>query len=237
MKVISWNANHRTKEKKIPDKMIDGLLSLNPDIIVLTEFVPGASRERFIKDLVDAGLVHIKTPNYVPNQNTIVVASRYQLNVGGILAPAIDPAIPPNFCHLTLPTENLDLIAIRIPDYSKSLKIKREYWDWTLAMASTFNEKRCLLCGDFNTSPQYSRARCGDRIQKLIDLGWVKVSPGNGYSYWNPKGYGVQIDHAFTKGAITVSASEYINEKNGVYFVGKKGEELSDHAVLSIDIL
>jgi len=200
MKVIAWNVNHRAKEKKIPGNMVDGIVSLNPDVVILTEFVQGPSRDKFIKSLVNSGLVHVRISNYVPAENNILVASRFIINIGEIKAPGIAPSIPYNFYHIELPTEDIHILAIRIPDYSSFPKIKRDYWDWILDMASQVKDKNCLFCGDLNTSPEYTKAKCGDRIQKLIDLGWKKVSPDTGNTYWNPKGYGVQIDHAFIKG-------------------------------------
>ena len=216
--------------------MVDGILSLNPDVVVLTEFVPGKSRDQFIKDLVNAGLVHIRISNFVPKQNSVFVASKYLLNTGEVKPPCFAPSIQSNFIHLELPTEGIHLIAIRIPDYSKFPRIKREYWDWIIEMAGEFRDINCVMCGDFNTSPEYTKAKCGDRIKMLADLGWNKASPEKGYSYWNPRGYGVQIDHAFINGSLVVEKSEYVTEKNGFCFVGKNSKALSDHAILDFEI-
>ena len=43
MKLLTWNINHRVKED--PHRMAKGLISLNPDIIVLTEYRSGVSRK------------------------------------------------------------------------------------------------------------------------------------------------------------------------------------------------
>ena len=236
MKIVSWNVNHRASEKKIPKNLADGILSLSPDIVILTEFVLAKSRDQFIKDLVNYGLVHIRTSNFVPGENSIFVASNVLLNNGSIKAPLLAPSIPTNFYHLELPTKNLHLIAIRIPDYSKFLKIKRTYWDWLIEMAKSFEADNCLMIGDFNTSPLYAKSRCGDKFQQLADVGWRKVSPETGNSYWTPKGVGVQIDHAFMKGAFDIVKSEFIEKNNDYYFVGRNCQSLSDHAVLCIEI-
>jgi len=37
VKIVAWNVNHRIREKAIPDQMIQAIVSLGPDVIVLTE--------------------------------------------------------------------------------------------------------------------------------------------------------------------------------------------------------
>ena len=62
MKLLTWNINHRTKEKSIPDHMAEAIASLSPDVIVLTEYVHSLSRKTFIEQLTDNGFsYHIKT--------------------------------------------------------------------------------------------------------------------------------------------------------------------------------
>ena len=46
-RIIAWNINHRIREKAIPDQMIEAIVSLGPDVIVLTEYVHGTTRTGF----------------------------------------------------------------------------------------------------------------------------------------------------------------------------------------------
>ena len=49
MRIVSWNVNHRTTRKRIPVQMGDVIGSLRPDLVVLTEFVPGPSSTYFVR--------------------------------------------------------------------------------------------------------------------------------------------------------------------------------------------
>jgi exonuclease III len=51
MKIISWNLNHRTIEKPIPDDVVIFFDKYAPDIIALNEYVDGESRNEFKHNL------------------------------------------------------------------------------------------------------------------------------------------------------------------------------------------
>lgn len=41
-----------------------------------------------------------------------------------------------------------------------------------------------MIMGDFNTDPDTSQAKCGDRMNQLKDNGWQHSIPISGASYW-----------------------------------------------------
>ncbi|HPW70169.1 MAG TPA: endonuclease/exonuclease/phosphatase family protein, partial [Deltaproteobacteria bacterium] len=89
MKILTWNINHRIREKKIPDRMVQAITSLNPHVIVLTEYVPGASRDGFKEKLSSSGMPYMFESAATPRQNHIFIASKSPLVPGEISAPAI----------------------------------------------------------------------------------------------------------------------------------------------------
>jgi endonuclease/exonuclease/phosphatase family metal-dependent hydrolase len=236
MKILTWNLNHRIREKTIPLHLAKAIASLNPDIIVLTEYVSGSSRKRFKEELSDIGLSYMCESDFTPKQNQVFIASRYPIQKGNIHTPAIDEAFPSNVLHVSIADEGFDILGIRIPDYSKYPKIKRACWDWILSIASSVKDCPFILIGDFNTDPIYPKARCGDRIGRLIDDGWQHVSSGTEASYWTPKGHGVCIDHAFVTQHFIIQDARYVREESGYLFAGRGKAALSDHATLIVDI-
>jgi hypothetical protein len=51
LRIIAWNINHRARRKRIPAALPAGILSLDPYVVVLTEYVEGPDHERFCEDL------------------------------------------------------------------------------------------------------------------------------------------------------------------------------------------
>jgi hypothetical protein len=233
---MAWNVNHRAVQRKIPPTLANAIASLEPDVVVLTEFVPGTTREKFKSDLAELGFGFILLSQLTPKQNHVLIASRTSIELGSIRAPAIAPSIPSNFLHVILRQENLNVIGLRIPDYSKQPSIRRQCWDWIAKMAAEVVDHPTVLIGDFNTDASYPPSRCGDRIQQLIDSNWQHPIPPQGHSYWTPKGHGVCIDHAFVSKHFKVKDVRFITEYAGHVFVGKDKGGLSDHAVLIINI-
>lgn len=236
MRILTWNLNHRIREKPIPPDLSKAIASLSPDVIVLTEYVPGSSRKGFKEDLSAIGLGYMCESDYTPKQNHVLVASRYPVQKGNILAPAIDEAFPSNVLHVSIPDKGFDLLGIRVPDYSKYPKIRRACWDWIISTASSVKQRPFILIGDFNTDPSYPKARCGDRIGRLINDGWQHSSSRADASYWTPKGHGVCIDHSFVTQHFMIQNVRYIREEGEYIFAGKGNTALSDHAALIVDV-
>jgi endonuclease/exonuclease/phosphatase family metal-dependent hydrolase len=236
MRIVGWNVNHRILEKAIPDQMTEAIVSLGPDVVVLTEYVHGASREAFLGRLADHGFCHWFVSDRRPRENQVLIAASSLLEPGPIRAPEIAPSVPSNALHVRLPDHGLEILGIRVPDYSKVPKTKRACWDWILETARSVSNRPFVMIGDFNTDANYPRSRCGDRIKKLIDDGWQHAAPPEGSSYWNLNGHPVRIDHAFVSRHFTVTNAAYVTNLGGYIYAGRDPGALSDHAALAIDI-
>jgi endonuclease/exonuclease/phosphatase family metal-dependent hydrolase len=236
MRLATWNINHRTREKPIPPLMAEAIASLAPDVIVLTEYVPGPSRGRFLAELAALGLVHTRVSAYAKGHNHVLIASRSALEDGDIRAPAIASAVPSNVLHVRLPGEESDVLGLRIPDYSKEPVTKRACWDWIMTTAGAVIDRPFVILGDFNTDPSYPRHKCGHRIGELLATGWQHAAPNEGASYWPPQGDGVRIDHAFVSKHFIVEIARYVSETGRYIFAGKSSDALSDHAALVVEL-
>lgn len=215
--------------------MVDAIGTLAPDVLVLTEYVQGPAHDGFIAALAELGLRHCKVSTPVPKQNQVLIASRCFLVDGEILAPEIDPAMPPNALHVKLPELDLELLGVRVPDYGRQPALRGQAWDWLPETARRVADRPFVVAGDLNTDPSYSRARYGDRIGQLVDAGFTHAVPATGASYWARNGHGVRIDHAFVTKGLAVASAEYVTRIGPHVFVGKPGG-LSDHAALVVEI-
>lgn len=238
MKLLTWNINHRTCNKKIPYHMAEAIASLTPNVIVLTEYVPGSSHKIFIEQLESYGFTYHVISKRALKENQVFIAANTALEYGSIIAPTdIDKSLPSNALHVRLPEKKFDILGLRLPDYSKLPKIKRQCWDWIQNIAAKNIDFPFVIMGDFNTDPDDSQAKCGNRIKQLKDDGWQHSMPRSGASYWAiTNGNGRRLDHAFVSRHFDVLAAEYISELGNYVFAGQKSEAMSDHAALLIEI-
>jgi endonuclease/exonuclease/phosphatase family metal-dependent hydrolase len=218
--------------------MAKAIASLTPDVIVLTEYVHGSSHQIFIEQLDSYGFTYHLVSKRAVKENQVFIAANTKLECGNIIAPTnIDKSLPSNVLHVLLPEKGFDILGMRVPDYSKLPKIKRQCWDWIQKIAAENRDRPFVLMGDLNTDPDDSKAKCGDRINQLMDNGWQHVMPKSGASYWSIKnGSRRRLDHAFVSRHFDVLAVEYISESGSHIFAGKKSESMSDHAVLLIEV-
>lgn len=235
LRIITWNVRHQTNAIPIRDEMVEILLSMQPHIVVLTEFVPAANHEELIKLMSNSGLKYTALSKLDGKHNGVFICSTFPIEKGTITAPPISPACPPSALHVTIPSLGLDILGIRMPAYKKS-SLRREYWNWIESEAARAIGRPTIIIGDFNTDSTHSRARCGDRLSQMVKAGWTHAAPKEGSSYWTSKGKPLSLDHAFVSPQFEVYGSEYVSNFSGKNFVGRKREFLSDHAILSLDL-
>jgi endonuclease/exonuclease/phosphatase family metal-dependent hydrolase len=231
MKIFTWNLNHRAKPRIINHAVSNVVSALSPDIVVFTEYVPGAHHQDFLSGLGMGGLQYSCMPPFAPKENHVLVVSRVIISEGSIRPPGIGPSVPSNFLHVRAIDDGFDILGLRVPDYSKDPPRRRACWDWIQEVAGSVAQHPFILIGDFNTAPHYQRSKCGDRLAELVNSGWQHAAPNNGGSYWSPQGHEVAIDHAFFTSHFNVKKARYIKDVNGTSLVGEAGA-LSDHAGL-----
>lgn len=236
MNILAWNVNHRSRERQVPSTMAAAVASLRPDVVALTEYVPGAGHRRFIGELADVGLRYALWTDRVVGQNSLLIAARTPLIRGAWRPTTGDAAFPSNVLHAILPDDGVSVLGVRIPDYSRQPALKRACWDWVQLAADSLRTGPGVIVGDFNTDPSYSPARCGDRIARLVESGWTHVRPAAGASYHGPNGASVCIDHAFVSPGIGAAEARYVIDHGAFAFAGKQGGALSDHAALLVTV-
>jgi endonuclease/exonuclease/phosphatase family metal-dependent hydrolase len=234
MRLVTWNVNHRIREKALSPNLAAAIFSLGPDVLILTEFVPGHTREIFYESLANWGLKFRLCSAKTDKQNHVMIFSRSRLEAGDIFAPPISPAVPSNVLHVRVVDLGMEVLGVRIPDFSKDPSLRRECWEWILHTAEHIKDRPFVILGDFNTDPRYPKSRCGDRIAMLVDQGWQHAIPLSGASFWTLKGAPVRIDHGFVSRHFAVISAEYVRSNGEFVFAGRQG--LSDHAALVVDV-
>lgn len=242
MNIVTWNLNHRIHEKSIPPQMANALNALEPDIIILTEYVPGASRKRFLDELAASELRYVCCSRLTPGQNHVIVVSRFPVAPGQLLASPTHPSDPPNTLHVTFPENGFQLLGLRVPVYDRphngisKPELKRNFCEWVTDAASILKEYPTIILGDFNTDPSDSKGKCGDIFRRMEETGWKHVMPSEGWSFL-PKGENLRrIDHAFVTNHFEIQETRYVAQAGGAFFAGNEPGAMSDHALLQVKL-
>lgn len=240
MRLATWNLNHRATRKKIPRGVADAIDALGLDAVVLTEFVPGPDRAEFIDRLGQIGLGHVLVSSAVVGaarrENHVLIASRTPVVAGTVVGPAIDASLPSNVLHAQVVGLGVDLLGVRVPDYSKTPSVRRACWDWLEGATSALLATPSVLLGDLNVDPSYPKSKCGDRLTALVTRGWTSATPLLGASYWTLTGkLPRRLDHGFVSEHLTVRDARYVERIGGLVFAGGSAA-LSDHAALLVEV-
>ena len=234
MRILGWNVGHQTRRKPIPVMAGQALVSLEPDVVVLTEYVADESHGDFLRTLRDAGLTLIEPSPYVRGQNQVLIASRWGCEVGSSIPPRLSAATAPNRLHLRLPTPGFDLIGLRVPMFKVS-RLRKDYWDWLEGAVLAMGSRPTVLIGDLNADPGRARRVGGAHLGRLSAQGWRVATPAAGWSFVGKTGRTSRLDHAILSHHFHKdSESRYIAERSGFRFAGVR--EYSDHAVLCVDV-
>lgn len=213
--------------------MAGALASLSPDVIVLTEYVPGISHNRFILDLESQDFPYWVLSQPTPGHNHIFIASRTALEAGKIRAPPIAPAFPSNVLHVHVPQKGFEVLGLRIP-VTLPAPIHHACWNWIMETAHEIGKRPSIILGDFNNDTETTGPDGGIRFRQFKDEGWQHALPISGNSFWSKKGRESRLDHALLSRHFAIRNAEYITE-SGKYVFAKKSGAMSDHAVLLVD--
>jgi exonuclease III len=236
MRFAAWNVAHQIRQRVFPTEVLRVFLSLQPDVVVLTEYVPGPDHERVLADFATAGFAGTHLSERVERQNQVLVATRSSSERGAWQAPAIRPQVPPNFLHVFIPAEELDVVGLRIPMFvSGDTAAERAYRGWLREQADNWGGRQSVVLGDLNTGPHRARSWQWRSLESFTERGWSLHTPAEGWSYMSKTGHMSRIDHALLSPALTATDARYVTEVGGMVLAGRHPPAPSDHAVLVID--
>jgi len=245
MKFLTWNVNHRSQKKEIPPQIAESLISLEPDFIILTEYVPGPSHKRFMADLGSSGYhCKVSSPDAV-DENHIFVAAKIPFTEGEIQAPKLTvtsrsgkiqeaTSLPSNVFHIKIPQPGFNILGVRIPDYSEQPLLRKACWDWLHDTTRKIHDEPFVILGDFNVDPCNSPKYFQNCFNQITREGWQHMDQPGKESWWSAKGYGKRLDHALLSRHFQRRSSEY-KTTSGKYVFARGPGAMSDHAVLFVD--
>jgi len=237
LRIAAWNVAHQIRQRLFPTEVLRAFLTLEPDVVVFTEYVPGPDHKRIVAGLADAGFAGIHISDRVERQNQVLVATRAASTRGSWSAPTIRPQIPPNFLHVTVPEVDLQVVGLRIPMFVRGDTAGEHlYRDWIREQSAVWGERRTVAIGDLNTGPDRARSWQWRSLAGFADEGWSVVTPEEGWSYMGKRGHTSRIDHALLSSGLEAVGSRYVAEVDGAVLAGKQLPAYSDHAVLVVGI-
>jgi hypothetical protein len=232
MRLVTWNLGHRLNGGHAPDNVITALAALEPDIVILTERLPGPARRSFLGSLAGLGLKHHLAPMPGQHSSHVLVASRFELVPGLLKADATHDQLPPNMLHAYTPTGVLDVMGMTSPDSGSLPARRRARWERLVSAATTLKHRRAVLIGDFDFG---ERADCNDHLRQLIDAGWKHAVPADGASYRMASDDAGRLDHAFLSPSVQRIDTRYALTAAGFRISGTK-DSLSCQPVLVVDL-
>ena len=237
MKIAAWNVAHQIRQRPFPPEVLRAFLTLEPDVVVFIEYVPGPDHRRVVADLADAGFTGIHISDRVERQNQVLVATKKASESGSWTAPSIRPQVPPNFLHVVVPELDLQVVGLRIPMFVRGDSAGEHlHRDWIRDQAPVWGAHPTVVIGDLNTGPGRAQSWQWRSIASFADEGWNVVTPDEGWSYMGKKGNTSRIDHGLLSPGLVATEARYVAEADGVVLAGKHPPAYSDHAVLVVDI-
>ena len=205
--------------------------NLGADVVVLNEYVHGPTRAALLADLTDIEFSHVLVSERKGKGNQILIASRYEIVKGDLTGPATeDGGGESNFLHIKMPSEEIEVIGIRVPAYPERRKLEN-YWSAFNLLARSVADRRILIVGDFNADPDATWHIGGPHLARLRETGWHLPSPSGEWSFKS----GSRIDHVLASRSLPKPSAAYVTECDGTVISSREGKCLSDHAMLVVD--
>jgi hypothetical protein len=167
--------------------------------------------------------------------NRTLIASRLLIHRDDLALPDFDCQLPANTVAARLGRLGLRILGIRIPAYGQSNPLLMRSWEWLETASHALKVAPAVIMGDLNIRPMPDRKGVGACFRRLLDNGWQRAAPTEGYSYFGPSGVRSEIDHALVSPCCRIQGAEYVVSVPGFELAGTPNA-LSDHAALVVDI-
>jgi endonuclease/exonuclease/phosphatase family metal-dependent hydrolase len=232
-RILAWNVNHRICRRSMPPAYAEAILSFEPDVVVLTEYVEGDDHASFCAALRAGGLAYQCHTAFERRHNHVLIASWTPFTIGTLLPPNRLPHAVSNWLHVRLTDPSLDLVGLRVPVESRSEN--RAYWNWFESAIQRLLASPAVIIGDLNADPRVPKRLGTHHLNSLKQAGWKLPDPEGEWSFIGKGGQTSRLDHALISPSVTFNKAEYFPSVPEYIFASPKGK-LSDHAPLVLDI-
>ena len=233
----AWNLHHMASEARIPKGVLEVIGAVSPDVLVLTEYVHGSSRDGFIRGLLDLGYEPPNMSEWGTGGNQVLIACRQPSIAGHIQPPTLTAAARTNFLHRRLTGVGLDVIGLRAP-YYKTAKERDDYWMQLEECMSAARALNAVFIGDLNWPRSDQSTGRGLSMRRVLTQGFTVPEPEGTWSYMSTNGRSWSlIDHAVLSATVKCNSARFIYREAGHALAGPASERpLSDHAMLWVEV-
>lgn len=231
MKLLSWNIQQGGGKRL--DRIEDAIRRHDPDVIVLGEYMPNASRP--LIDRLASTWPHRVLTEPPPRRGGLAVVSRIELQ------PMPVPTGPGEFPYRYLPVRlvplGINVIGVYGPLHQEPYDA---YWEGVLGDLAKLAATPSLVVGDFNTGASLIDAPdraffCSAHFSRLPTVGYrdlwrERSGPDHQEFTWYGRVNGFRLDHAFG----TQNLAERVRDCR--YDHAVREEQISDHSALVVEL-
>ena len=228
MKIVTQNLRHGGAERV--KLLLDYILSIDPDMIILTEFQEQNLSGQLIKEALEKQHYFLAWSNDYKS-NGVLIASRKEFLVEKNDSRKI---------QVYIEVYDLKVFGVYLPDQPGSEK--NLYWQSVIDYADANKDNKTIIIGDFNSclpsDSQNGTKYNAEDIKRLLQIGFFDAwenyrKDENRYTWWSNHGNGFRLDYMF----LSSSIGKNISVRHENYTKKKIGENwLSDHCSLVAEI-
>lgn len=229
MRIVSLNIRHGGGNRG--KRLADLLMTLLPDVVVLTEFRLGRSGTLILDQLARAGLCEVASAARVNRQNSVCVAANRSFQ-----QIQLPPLHGQEHRLMLCDFGDFRLLATYFPQMNE----KRGVLEFIRVKGLPVLGSRGFVIGDFNTGlHQQDEAGatfyCTEEFAALLAAGlvdsWRTRNPHlREFSWYSAVGNGFRIDHAMSTPAMDAAISSIF------YAHQFREHNMTDHSALVVDI-
>ncbi len=237
MIIGTWNVNHRVGKVRFRPEAAHAATAIGANLLVITEFYPQKFEEEFRAVIAEAGWQHQLLSPVAPElANRILIVSRQPIEHLSLPAPLFDHQFPSNLLAVTVPSERLSIVGIRVPAYfGATAALLRSAWTWIESTAKSLSSRASLILGDLNVSTS-SRTTGGSYFRKILNSGWVRANTEDRFTFFGHGGKSSETDHILaTKHCLLRNAR--VVKRAGDFDLADSDSALSDHAAVICDVV
>ncbi|ANO51373.1 endonuclease/exonuclease/phosphatase family protein [Woeseia oceani] len=229
MRIITWNVRHGGGDRA--RSFAEQLVSLSPDIAIITEYRNGPTGAHIKHVMERAGLFYFSDVSTPARLNTVLLCSRTPFEERQLDSLG-DEAHRCSWVRV----EGINILGFYFPQNRE----KANVFDAICGLDSGVLVEQSLLIGDFNTGRHFVDERektfhCTEYFDRLEGLGWIDTwrsrnETAREFSWFSNVGNGFRLDHAFASPRLNmrIESVGYNHE------VRKAG--LSDHSAMIVDV-
>lgn len=236
MRILSWNILQGGGKRA--DDIATEITDTQSDLVLLQEFRNGKSAPTILTALSSMGLDHVHTANSDARKNTVMIASRYPVQV-----TAVNDELDSDLLfRATINCESSDLACNDLTLFVGHLPQKKKqvpYLDalYQLDLAQLQN---AMIVGDLNCGIPFadSDTKSFDNthiFQSILAKGWIdswrsRHKDAKEFSWVSSRGNGYRYDHSLSSPAMDkrIQSIDYQH--------APRESGLSDHSLLLIDL-